>query len=117
MTSATIPGYTTPKLVFPEGTGFDGTFPELETLKKLDALRAELKAIKSTHQQTARELRSAEVRLLSKARASKRLGIGNETLTYLIRSKQLGTVKVGKRVKIPTADVERLASQGFKSQP
>jgi excisionase family DNA binding protein len=65
-----------------------------------------------------RQVRRAEVRLLSKAAAAKRLGIGDATLSYLIKSKQLSPVKVGKkRVKIPARDVERLATEGFKREP
>lgn len=79
-----------------------------------DELRAEVRALRN-QQKTA--TRMAEVRLLSKAQAAKRLAIGNETLTYLIRTRQLSTVRVGRRVKIPARDVERLAANGFERAP
>jgi excisionase family DNA binding protein len=88
--------------------GLDPYLPILEELSE------DVKELKGKQKQAALLM---EVRLLSKARAAKRLGIGDETLSYLIRTKQLSTVRVGKRLKIPARDVENLSAKGFTRPP
>jgi excisionase family DNA binding protein len=68
-------------------------------------------------QRHGKQLQASEARLLSRAAACRRLRIGDATLTYLIRSRQLKTVRVGKWVKIAASEVERLATAGFSRAP
>lgn len=100
--------------------------------EQVHALRVEVQALRSTSaapeqlwlqledlKQTVlksldRAAKKGSARLLSKSAAARRLNISrNDTLEYLIRSKQLTTVRVGKRLRIPATEVERLAQSGF----
>ena len=73
-----------------------------------------VRELATTQQHQDKLIRSAEVRLLSKAATCRRLGIGDATLTHLIKTKQLPTVRVRKRVKVAAAAVEQLAASGFR---
>lgn len=60
--------------------------------------------------------RRSHTHLLSKREAAKRLGVDRgTTLEVLIATKQLKTVRTGKRVRIPAAEVERLVREGYKA--
>lgn len=87
----------------------DELLTRFQTLnEKVDDLESEVKRLRG-------QVLLFDVRLLSKSRAAKRLGIDRgAALDFLIETKQLRTVRVGKRVKIPASEVERLAREGFK---
>lgn len=81
----------------------------LELLAKVDALQAEVSALKTT---TAR----APKALLSLRQAAARLGVDRgTTLRDLITSGQLQTVTANDKTKVPASEVERLSRTGFDS--
>jgi len=51
-------------------------------------------------------------RLLSVEEASRQLGVSTFTIRRLIKSKQLRTVRVGKRVLISQSEIARVIEQG-----
>jgi len=53
-----------------------------------------------------------ENRLESIAAASQRLGVSTFTTRRLIKSKELRSVRVGKRVLVPESEIQRVITQG-----
>ncbi len=63
--------------------------------------------------QLIRERLPSPALLLTKAEAARRMGVDRATtLAQLINSGQLRTVAVGSRVRIPLAEIERIAREG-----
>lgn len=53
-----------------------------------------------------------ETQLFSFGECSSRLGVSRDSLRRLARAGRLRTVRINRRVLVPAAEVERLASEG-----
>lgn len=84
-------------------------------MNDLPTLAAEVKALRTELAALRAQFRAQESRLLSKRKAAKRLGISRgPALDFLIETKQLSVVRVGRQVKIAASEVERLCRDGFR---
>lgn len=89
--------------------------PPLPSLDALVGIRTALERVEAKLAQVLE--RQPEQRLLSKREAARLLGVSRgRTLDRLIQERALRPVIIGKRVKIPVAEIERLLLDGAPSE-
>lgn len=90
--------------------------PESAEAAEIQSLRDTLERVSS--QLTALVQRQPSQRLLSKREAARLLGVSRgATLNRLIQEGALRTIVVGKRAKIPMAEIEQLIAKGAPFPP
>lgn len=79
----------------------------------LDALRRIADGVEALRRENLREARA----LLSIAQASRVLGIGHNRTARLVAAGLISGVRDGTRIRVPRAEVDRVAREGIPREP